>query len=291
MNLTTKMLTKTAAAFCVLMSATTYVHSAVTITFQESGSDVVATSSGTINTGACSSLINGYASASSGVAPSSPSMGFGATGSSQTLCVTNLTPSSQFGSGSFTSSSTNSGASFFINSSQFWGPNSFTSSTSFSGSMTFANRTLVGMGLTLGNYTFTFANGSTSDTLTVRVIQPTPAPTIASVSPNTGSTAGGTAITITGTDLTDAAAITVGGAACTTFNVASATSATCTTPAGTAGTASVLVTTSGGTNAANTLFTYETPVAAPIPTLSEWAMIFLASLMGMFAFARIRRQS
>ncbi|PUE49573.1 IPTL-CTERM sorting domain-containing protein [Limnohabitans sp. 2KL-51] len=31
--------------------------------------------------------------------------------------------------------------------------------------------------------------------------------------------------------------------------------------------------------------------AAPIPTLSEWAMIFLASLMGMFAFTRIRRQS
>jgi hypothetical protein len=28
-----------------------------------------------------------------------------------------------------------------------------------------------------------------------------------------------------------------------------------------------------------------------VPTLSEWAMIFLASLMGMFAFARIRRQS
>jgi hypothetical protein len=30
---------------------------------------------------------------------------------------------------------------------------------------------------------------------------------------------------------------------------------------------------------------------APIPTLSEWAMIFLASLMGMFAYARMRRQS
>jgi hypothetical protein len=28
-----------------------------------------------------------------------------------------------------------------------------------------------------------------------------------------------------------------------------------------------------------------------VPTLSEWAMIFLASLMGLFAFARIRRQS
>jgi hypothetical protein len=29
--------------------------------------------------------------------------------------------------------------------------------------------------------------------------------------------------------------------------------------------------------------------AAPIPTLSEWAMIMLASLMGMFAFVRMRR--
>jgi hypothetical protein len=51
------------------------------------------------------------------------------------------------------------------------------------------------------------------------------------------------------------------------------------------------VTTSGGTNAANTLFNYVMPVATAIPTLSEWAMIFLASLMGLFAFARIRRQS
>jgi hypothetical protein len=33
------------------------------------------------------------------------------------------------------------------------------------------------------------------------------------------------------------------------------------------------------------------PAPTAVPTLSEWAMIFLASLMGMFAFARIRRQS
>ena len=32
-------------------------------------------------------------------------------------------------------------------------------------------------------------------------------------------------------------------------------------------------------------------VAAPIPTLSEWAMILMAGLMGLFAFTRIRRQS
>jgi hypothetical protein len=29
----------------------------------------------------------------------------------------------------------------------------------------------------------------------------------------------------------------------------------------------------------------------PIPTLSEWAMILLASLMGMFAYSRMRRQN
>jgi hypothetical protein len=119
----------------------------------------------------------------------------------------------------------------------------------------------------------------------------TPAPTVTAVSPGSGSTAGGTSITITGTDLTGATAVTVGGNACTNVVVVSATSITCSTPAGAAGTASILVTTPGGTNAANTLYTYATPApAAPIPTLSEWAMIFLASLMAMFAYARTRRQ-
>lgn len=33
------------------------------------------------------------------------------------------------------------------------------------------------------------------------------------------------------------------------------------------------------------------PTPAAIPTLGEWAMIFMASLMGLLAFARIRRQS
>ena len=33
------------------------------------------------------------------------------------------------------------------------------------------------------------------------------------------------------------------------------------------------------------------PTPAAIPTLGEWAMFFLASLMGMFAFTRIRRQN
>jgi len=50
---------------------------------------------------------------------------------------------------------------------------------------------------------------------------------------------------------------------------------------------------SNGTSGANgsVSFTLSTPVAppAPIPTLGEWAMIFMASLMAMFGIRRMRR--
>ena len=85
------------------------------------------------------------------------------------------------------------------------------------------------------------------------------APSVTSISPGSGTTAGGTAVTITGTNLTGASAVTLGGNACTPLSANSATSVTCTTAAHAAGTASVLVTTAGGTNAANTLYTYAVP--------------------------------
>ena len=133
----------------------------------------------------------------------------------------------------------------------------------------------------------TTPNGSSAaNTLFTYVV---PAPTLTAISPTSGSTAGGTSITITGTDFTGATGVSIGGAACTNVVVVDATTITCTTPAGTAGTASVLVTTPGGTNAANTLFTYVVPTPAAIPTLSEWAMIFMASLMAMFGIRRMRR--
>ncbi len=97
---------------------------------------------------------------------------------------------------------------------------------------------------------------------------PPPAPTLTSVAPNTGTTAGGTVVTLTGTNFTGATGVTFGGTAATIYTVNSATSITCTTPVGTAGTASVRVTTPGGTNPANTLFTY---VAPPPPANDNFA--------------------
>ncbi len=99
---------------------------------------------------------------------------------------------------------------------------------------------------------------SPSQTFTISIL-----PTVTGISPSSGSTAGGTRVTITGTNLTGAIGVTIGGSAATSVVVDNDTSITCTTSAGTAGTASVLVTTPGGTNVANTLFTYQTPNTAP----------------------------
>ena len=73
-------------------------------------------------------------------------------------------------------------------------------------------------------------------------------PTVTSVSPNTGTTAGGTAVTITGTNFATGATVTFGGTAATNVVVVSSTSITATTPAHAAGAVTVVVTNTGGLN-------------------------------------------
>ena len=114
---------------------------------------------------------------------------------------------------------------------------------------------------------------------------PAPAPTVTSISPTTGSTAGGTAITITGTDFSGASAVTIGGTAVTNFTVVNSTTITATTPAHAAGAASVLVTTATGTNVANTLFTYVTPTTTILtsslnPSVFGQSVTFTATVTG-----------
>ena len=107
--------------------------------------------------------------------------------------------------------------------------------------------------------------------MAAKVLISTAAPTVTSVSPTSGSTAGGTAITITGTNLGSALTVTVGSAACTNVVVVSATSITCTTPTGTAGTAGIIVTAGGQSNVANTLFTYNAPATTTTTTTTTTA--------------------
>ena len=94
-----------------------------------------------------------------------------------------------------------------------------------------------------------------------------PAPTVTSISPTAGPTAGGTTVTITGTGFAGAGAtsVTFGATAAAGFTVNSATSITATAPSRSAGTVDVRVTTAGGISATSAADQY-TYVAAPTVT-------------------------
>ncbi len=95
----------------------------------------------------------------------------------------------------------------------------------------------------------------------------TSAPTITNIAPASGSTAGGTSITITGTEFANGATVTVGGASATGITVVGSTSITAITPAGAAGPQDVIVTnTDGGTVTSTGGFTYVTSVVGTNPT-------------------------
>jgi hypothetical protein len=88
----------------------------------------------------------------------------------------------------------------------------------------------------------------------------TNAPTVTSVSPNNGSTAGGTNVTITGTNFVSGASVTFGTAAATNVSVTSSSTITATTPAGAAGAVSVTVSESGQSGSLANAFTYVAPI-------------------------------
>ncbi|MFM8894322.1 MAG: IPT/TIG domain-containing protein, partial [Actinomycetales bacterium] len=132
-----------------------------------------------------------------------------------------------------------------------------TTATPSSGIGTYTN---LGLTAAAGTYTITYsATGLTSITQSITVTSPTPAPTISSVSPNSGATSGGVSVTITGANFTGATAVTFGGTPGTSVVIASGTTITVTTPARTQGAVAVAVTTPGGTASLANGFTYLTP--------------------------------
>ena len=97
----------------------------------------------------------------------------------------------------------------------------------------------------------------------------TAAPTITSISPTSGPTAGGTTVTITGSGFTGATAVTFGSIAATSFSVVSDTQVSAISPPGT-GIVDITVTTPNGTSATSTAdqFTYAVPSAPTITSIS-----------------------
>jgi fibronectin type 3 domain-containing protein len=92
---------------------------------------------------------------------------------------------------------------------------------------------------------------------------PPPPPTVSGVNPSSGSTAGGTVVTVSGANFGAPASVTFGGAAATNVTVVNSTTITATTPAGAAGVVTVTVTVSGQNGSLTNGFTYVAP-----PTVS-----------------------
>ncbi len=106
---------------------------------------------------------------------------------------------------------------------------------------------------------FIAQNVFTSNIVVIPVVSPTNAgiPTVTGVSPNTGPEAGGTAVTIKGTNFAAGATVTFGGVVATNIVVVNNTTITCTTPAGSAGAVSVTVSVSSQIGSLADGFTYQ----------------------------------
>ena len=91
-------------------------------------------------------------------------------------------------------------------------------------------------------------------------------PQITAVSPNSGVPTGGTSVTITGLNFTDANAVKFGQNAATSFTVNSATSITAVSPAGNPGVVDIGVTTAAGSSVSSVsdAFTYASGTPAPV---------------------------
>ncbi|MGD0224683.1 MAG: glycoside hydrolase family 88 protein [Terriglobia bacterium] len=96
-------------------------------------------------------------------------------------------------------------------------------------------------------------------------------PTVSKVSPNSGSTTGGTAVTITGTNFASGATVTFGGTAATHVVVMNSTTITATTPTKSAGAVTVTVTVSSQSGSLANGFTYTAIVTVATPTFNPGA--------------------
>ncbi len=107
-------------------------------------------------------------------------------------------------------------------------------------------------------------SGTLTNGFTYTQPPPAPAPTVSSITPNTGSTGGGTSVTITGTNFQTGATVRLGGTLATSVNVVNSTSITAVTPAHSAGAVDLVVTntdTQSGTLPNG--FTYTAPPPPP----------------------------
>jgi hypothetical protein len=109
-----------------------------------------------------------------------------------------------------------------------------------------------------------------------------PPPNFTLNSPSTGSTLGGTSVTLVGTNLTAATSVTFGGAAATIVSNSS-TAIIVTTPPGSAGAANIVITTAGGSATRVNAFTYAVPASVAQISISVAARTYFRTVAAIVA--------
>ena len=120
------------------------------------------------------------------------------------------------------------------------------------------------------NVTVATAGGSATKIAAYSYAQ---APTLTQVAPVSGPIAGGTAMTLTGTNFTAGSVVMIGGLAATTIIVVDPQTITATSPAHAAGAVGVAVTAAGGTATLASSFTYVAVPVAPVVTAPNTGVV------------------
>jgi hypothetical protein len=148
--------------------AATQSHAAFVVTMQQVGSDVVATGSGTINTGALT-FENLGDGGNDYVIPEHDDMLVGQPGVFTSQYNADIDGPANFGDGSVTQSPTGTGDELIFtgtNGSIFL-PLGYVSGASLSDTATFSDSTFDSLGITQGTYTWTWGSGDTADSFTL----------------------------------------------------------------------------------------------------------------------------
>jgi hypothetical protein len=157
--------------------------SGFTITITESGSNVVMSASGTLNTTDLTLVSSGVGPVGGGgLGINNATFILGGVGGTYDQYSGFTTIPSNFGTGSGLPSSSSSGDIMGViidNTPPYMlaVPNGYVSGTLISGSQTFNNQTLSGMGLTNGTYTYTWGSGANEDSIQVVIGGSSPSPT------------------------------------------------------------------------------------------------------------------
>lgn len=270
-----------------LLACACSAQAAYTLYIYPSGANVVASGSGAINTAG----INVFGNTGNFIPDVRPNVARVLIGAGATTQWQGISGPTSFGPGNASFPSSNSGSAtgiVGINGSLRLPPD-YVSGTALQGTSTWTGSTLASLGMIVGTYTYTWGAGATADSYTI-VIGAAPPQTITFAQP--GPQVIGTTPTLTATASSGLP-----------VSFTTATSAICTiTTAGvltplTPGTCTINANQDGGgvfppapQVARSFAVSAPVPVAATsIPTLSEWALIFMASLVGMFAMLRIRK--